>query len=77
LIASAARRVTSVNKSINVRPSIEDQHLTVEECDELSQMLRQDAASMQDGPQRRKLLELAECYAALASLKKLVLGNVN
>lgn len=65
-----------MNTSINVRPSIEDQHLTVEECDELSQILIQDAASMQDGPQRRKLLELAECYGALARLKNLVLGKV-
>ena len=55
----------------------DEEHLTADECEELSQFLRQDAASKPTGPEREKLQELAENYCKLARLKRTVLKKVN
>jgi hypothetical protein len=54
-----------------------DEHLTVDECDELEEALRQDAASLPNGPDKEILLTLAEGYRVLANVKKMVLRKVN
>jgi hypothetical protein len=54
-----------------------DEHLTVDECDELEEALRQDAASLPNGPDKENLLKLAEGYRALADMKRMVLRKVN
>jgi hypothetical protein len=56
---------------------MQDENLTAEECDDLSQILRQDAAAMPSGPQKENFLKLAEGYSALANLKRTVLREVN
>jgi hypothetical protein len=54
-----------------------DEHLTVDECDELEEALRQDAASLPNGPDKENLLKLAEGYRVLANVKRMVLSKVN
>ncbi len=54
-----------------------DEHLTIEECDELEKALRQDAASLPNGPDKENLLKLAAGYRALANMKRMVLRKVN
>jgi len=54
-----------------------DEHLTVDECDELEKALRQDAASLPNGPDKENLLHLAEGYRMLANVKRMVLRKVN
>jgi hypothetical protein len=60
-----------------LRPVMQDENLTVDECDELSQILRQDAAAMPSGPRKENFLKLAEGYSALANLKRMVFREVN
>jgi hypothetical protein len=60
-----------------LRPVMQDDNLTAEECDDLSQILRQDAAAMPSGPQKENFLKLAEGYSALANLKRTVFRKVN
>jgi hypothetical protein len=54
-----------------------DEHLTVDECDELAEALRQDAAAVPNGSEKAKLLKLSECYRDLAYIKRTVLRKVN
>ena len=56
---------------------MQDEPLTVDECDELVEALRERAAFLLNGPEREKLLILAECFSELANLKRLVLRKVN
>ena len=42
---------------------MQDEHLTVDECDELAEALRQDAAALANG---------SECYPDLANIKRMV-----
>ena len=56
---------------------MQDEPLTVDECDEMAEALRERAASLPNGSEREKLLMLAECFRELANIKRLVLGNVN
>ena len=56
---------------------MQDEPLTVDECDELGEALHERAASLPNGSEREKLLMLAECFRELANIKRLVLGNVN
>ncbi len=56
---------------------MQDEHLTAEECDELSRALRQDAVALPNGLEKQNLLKLAESYDALAQLKRWVLRKVN
>ena len=55
----------------------EEELLSVEQCEELVQALREDAACLPDGSERDNLLQLAESYRVLADLKRMVLRNVN
>jgi hypothetical protein len=55
----------------------DDEHLTADECEELSLALRQDAAVLPNGSDKENLLKLAEGYRALANAKRVVLRNVN
>jgi hypothetical protein len=56
---------------------MENEHLTADQCDELSRFLRQDAAALPEGPKKEELLKLAESYCALANLKRIVRREVN
>ena len=56
---------------------MQDEHLTVAQCEELVEALLQDAAALRDGSEREKLLKLAEGYRSLASMKRTVLRKVN
>jgi hypothetical protein len=51
--------------------------LTADECDELAEALRQDAATLSGELEKGTLMELAECYRDVAQMKRLVLRKVN
>ncbi len=51
--------------------------LTADECDELAEALRHDAAASPDELEKANLLEMAECYRNVAQMKRLVLRKVN
>ena len=53
-----------------LRDEMQEEHLTVDECDELAKALREDAARLPHGSEREFLLQLAEDYSVLADLKK-------
>jgi hypothetical protein len=55
----------------------QERNLTADECDELAEVLRHDAAALTNALERANLLELAECYRDLAQMKRLVLRKVN
>ena len=54
-----------------------EDHLTVDQCDEIANALREDAAHLASGPDKQQLLQLVERYRALAELKRMVLRLVN
>ena len=54
-----------------------ERHLTADECDELAEALRQDAAALSDKLEKANLLDLAENYRVVAQMKRLVLRKVN
>ena len=54
-----------------------ERDLTADECDELAEALRQDAAALSDELEKANLLELAESYRVVAQMKRLVLRKVN
>ena len=56
---------------------MQDEPLTVDECDELAEALRERAACIPNGSEREELLMLAECFRKLANIKRLVLRKVN
>jgi hypothetical protein len=56
---------------------MQEEHLTVEQCDELAKALHEDAARLAHGAERAKLLWLAESYRLLADMKRMVLRKVN
>jgi hypothetical protein len=60
-----------------LRDEMEEEHLTVDQCDELAKALREDAARLRHGSEREFLLQLAEDYSDLAALKRMVLRKVN
>jgi hypothetical protein len=55
----------------------QEEHLTVDLCDELAKALREDAARLPRGSERENLLRLAEGYRLLADMKRMVLRKVN
>ena len=55
----------------------EEEHLTVDQCDELAKALREDAARLPHGSDRVYLLQLAQDYRILADKKRMVLRKVN
>lgn len=52
-------------------------NLTADECEELAEALRHDAATLPDELKKANVLELAECYRNLAQMKRLVLRKVS
>jgi hypothetical protein len=56
---------------------MQEEHLTVDQCDQLAKALRQDAARLPRGLERENLLQLAEGYSVLAKMKRMVLRKVN
>jgi hypothetical protein len=60
-----------------LRAVMQEEHLTVDQCDELAKALREDAARLPHGSKRENLLQLAEGYRLLADMKRMVLRKVN
>jgi hypothetical protein len=56
---------------------MQEEQLTVDQCDELAKTLREDAARLPHGSEREHLLQLAEGYRVLADMKRMVLRKVN
>jgi len=56
---------------------MQEEHLTVGQCDELAKALREEAASLSHGSERDDLLRLAEGYRLLADMKRMVFRKVN
>ena len=56
---------------------MQEEHLTVDQCDELVKALIEDAARVPVGPKREHLLQLAEGYRLLAEMKRIVLRKIN
>jgi hypothetical protein len=56
---------------------MQEEHLTVDQCDELAKALREDAAQLPHGSDRENLLQLADHYRVLADMKRMVLRKVN
>jgi hypothetical protein len=60
-----------------MRAVMQEEHLTVDQCDELAKALREDAARLPHRLERESLLQLAEGYRVLADMKRMVLRKVN
>jgi hypothetical protein len=60
-----------------MRAVMQEEHLTVDQCDELVKALREYAAYFPQGSKKESLLELAEDYRLLADMKRMVLRKVN
>jgi hypothetical protein len=60
-----------------LRAVMQDERLTVDQCDELAKALHEDAARLPHGSERENLLRLAEGYRLLADMKRMVLRKVN
>jgi hypothetical protein len=56
---------------------MQEEHLTVDECDEFAKALREDAVRLPHGSEREYLLLLAQAYRILADMKTMVLRKVN
>jgi len=56
---------------------MQEERLTVDQCDELAKALHEDAARLPHGSERENLLQLAEDYRVLARMKRMVLRKVN
>ena len=56
---------------------MQDEPLTVDECDEFAEALREYAAFLPNGSEKENLLKLAECFRELANIKRIVLRKVN
>jgi hypothetical protein len=56
---------------------MEEENLTVEQCDELTEALREDAACLPHGSERDFLLRLAEGYRLLADMKRRLVRKIN
>jgi hypothetical protein len=65
------RKIDCLSTAMQVEP------LTVGECDELAEALREHAALLPDGSKKENLLTLAECFRELANIKRLVIREVN
>ena len=60
-----------------MRAVMQEEHLTVDQCDELAKALREDAARLPPGSERENLVQLAKGYRVLADMKRMVLRKVN
>jgi hypothetical protein len=66
-----------INQVDYLRAVMQEERLTVDQCDELAKALREDAARLPHGSERKNLLQLAESYRVLADMKRMVLRRVN
>jgi hypothetical protein len=55
---------------------MQEEHLTIGQCDELAKALHEDAARLPHGSERENLLQLAEGYRLLADMKRMVLPRL-
>jgi hypothetical protein len=60
-----------------LRDEMQEEHLTVDQCDELAKALLEDAARLPHGSERGDLLQLAHGYRVLAEMKRMVLRKAN
>jgi hypothetical protein len=60
-----------------LRAVMQEERLSVDQCDELARALHADAARLPHGSERENLLRLAEGYRLLADMKRMVLRKVN
>ena len=51
---------------------MQDENLTIEECNEFADALFEDAGALAEGSKKESLLKLAKSYRHLAKLKKIV-----
>jgi hypothetical protein len=56
---------------------MQEERLTVDQCDELAKALQEDAARLPHGSERENLSQLAEGHRLLAGMKRVVLRKVN
>jgi hypothetical protein len=56
---------------------MQEEHLTVDQCDELAKALHEDASRLPHGSERKNLFKLAESYRVLADMKRMVFHKVN
>ena len=56
---------------------MQEERLTVDQCDELVKALREYAACLPHGSERESLLQPAEGYRLLADMKRMVLRKLN
>jgi hypothetical protein len=56
---------------------MQEEHLSIGQCDELTKALHEDAARLPHGSERENLLQLAEGYRLLADMKRMVLRKVS
>ena len=56
---------------------MQEERLTVDQCDELAKALHEDAARLPNRSERENLLQLAEGYRLLADVKRAVFRKVN
>jgi hypothetical protein len=61
-----------LNKPICLSTVMQDEPLTVDECYEMAEALRERAASLPNGSEREKLLMLAGCFRELANIKRVL-----
>lgn len=57
--------------------AMDEEHLAVDECDELAKALVEEAALWPPGSKRETLLQLADDYRVLADMKRIVLRSVS
>jgi hypothetical protein len=69
--------VQKLNRSYLLEGPMRDEHLTIDQCEEMAEALRQNAADLPDGSEKENLLKLAEGYRDLANMKRMVLRKVN
>ena len=55
----------------------EEQNLSAAQCEELATYLDEDAARFPIGVKNEQLLQLAQSYRTLATIKRRICGNVN
>ena len=56
---------------------MQEERLTVDQCDELAKAVREDAARLPHGSEKENLLQLAEGYRLLADMKRMILRKVS
>jgi hypothetical protein len=74
---ASGQQLSGIDQIDCLRLEMQEDHLTVDQCDELAKALREHAAQLPHGSERENLLQLAEDYGVLADMKRMVLRKVN